>query len=64
MENEKWPELEEHFRTWTGGFPPDSPHQITVYIDYANPFQGRDEEVREYLSNWLERGDQAFQEAP
>ncbi|MDX1945736.1 MAG: hypothetical protein SFU86_10100 [Pirellulaceae bacterium] len=58
MNNDKWPELEDDYRKWTGGFPPDSPHEITVYIDYANPFEGREDDVRDYLTDWLELGDE------
>jgi hypothetical protein len=62
MDSTKWLELEEDFREWTGGFPPDSPHEITVYIDYASKFPGRDEEVRRYLNAWQMRGDDDFDE--
>lgn len=47
-----WPELEEHFRVWSGGSPPDSICEITVYVDYANKF-GNKELVRDYLLDWM-----------
>lgn len=61
-ELKKWPELEDDFETWSGGFPPESEYQIIVYIDYRNPFSGRDDKVREYLMDWFERGDPDFVE--
>jgi hypothetical protein len=55
MTTNKWPELEEHFESWTGGFPPSSNEEITVYVDYASKFPGKDDEVREYLEDWMSR---------
>jgi len=60
MNQIKWPELEEHFRIWTGGFPPDSMHEITVYVDYASPFESREQEVRDYLIDWLAHAGDEF----
>jgi hypothetical protein len=60
-EHEKWPELEEDFETWSGGFPPESDYQVIVYVDYANPFPDREQEVRDYLMDWYERGDPEFE---
>jgi hypothetical protein len=60
MTEEKWRELEEDFRTWSGGFPPESEFQIIVYIDYANPFPDREQKVKEYLMDWYEQGDDDF----
>ncbi len=57
----KWLELEKDFESWSGGFPPESEYQITVYVDYASPFQSRDEDVRGYLVDWYERGDPDFE---
>jgi hypothetical protein len=62
MDVEKWLELEEDFRTWSGGFPPESEDQVIVYMDYRNPFQERVDEAREYLMDWCERGDPDFEE--
>ena len=46
--------LIEDFQQWSGGFPPESDYQITVYIDYAlakwNP-----EWARRVLQDWLDR---------
>jgi hypothetical protein len=61
-EHEKWPELEEDFETWSGGFPPEPEYQVIVYVDYANPFPDREQEVRGYLTDWYERGDPDFEE--
>jgi hypothetical protein len=41
------------FEEWSGGFAPESDHQITVYIDYAAPFDMDDEEVRRLLRAWM-----------
>jgi len=54
MQTEIWTELEQDFESWSGGFPPESEHEIVVYVDYANPF-GRRTDVFEYLLQWLAR---------
>ena len=55
MTEQKWTELEDDFLEWSGGTPPDSMHQVTVYVDYANPFDDVDL-VRSYLIDWLTSG--------
>lgn len=53
MTEPKLNELKQHFRAWSGGFPPESECQITVYIEYAmqNGFDADD--VREALREWM-----------
>ena len=50
-----WRELENDFLKWSGGFPPESTHQITVYVDYANPFAFSELHVTAYLREWMTR---------
>lgn len=54
MDSQQWIELENHFQEWSGGTPPESEHEVTVYVDYASPFND-DELVRNYLIDWLQR---------
>jgi hypothetical protein len=54
-------ELKEHFLKWSGGLPPESDYQITVYIDYAA--EVKDEElVREVLRAMM--NEDSFEFAP
>jgi hypothetical protein len=38
--------LKEDFLTWSGGWPPESEDQITVYVDYAMNTSLNESEVR------------------
>ncbi len=49
--------LKKNFREWSGGFPPESDHQITVYCDYAASSKWDKNEVREALDDWYESGE-------
>ena len=40
------------FEEWSGGFPPESEYQITVYVDYARCIENA-ELVREILRDWM-----------
>jgi hypothetical protein len=53
MTNEKIEELKRHFLEWSGGFEPESFHQITVYIDYAIDVDVNPEEARQVLTEWI-----------
>jgi len=47
--------LKERFLDWSGGCPPDSEHEITVYIDYVHGSDADDaNEVRKMLRDWME----------
>ena len=46
--------LKRDFLEWSGGFEPDSEHQITVYVDYARDSRLDRAEVRELLEDWME----------
>jgi len=35
MNQQEIEQLKSDFRQWSGGFPPESADQITVYLDYA-----------------------------
>ena len=47
-------EIKADFLQWSGGFEPDSPEQITVYVDYASHIDTDAEYVRRVLTAWLE----------
>lgn len=49
--------IKEDFSTWSGGFPPESDAQITVYIDYASSKDWDDDKVRELLRDWMQEPD-------
>jgi hypothetical protein len=44
--------LAKDFMEWSGGFPPESDHQITVYLDYALPAGFDRQEANEFLTDW------------
>lgn len=46
--------LKQDFADWSGGFPPDSTEQITVYIDYSLSAQIDPEEARQVLVEWMQ----------
>jgi hypothetical protein len=43
------------FAEWSGGFPPESPEQVTVYIDYACPNTADSTLIREILLAWMQQ---------
>ena len=45
------------FLAWSGGDPPDSEHQITVYVDYAAHADWDSNEVRRLLEDWMQEPD-------
>ena len=49
--------IREDFLTWSGGFPPESDHQIFVYVEAARPKDSDEEEVREMLKAWMQEPD-------
>jgi len=51
-------ELIDDFTQWAGGFPPESEHQITVYIDYAMDRRLNANEAREVMTDWMNSDDQ------
>jgi hypothetical protein len=44
----------EDFRTWSGGFPPDSEQEIFVYVEYARDERLDAVEVTRLLRDWME----------
>lgn len=50
--------LKTDFKKWSGGFPPESDYQITVYIDYAAPNDTDAEEVRGLMRTWMNSDDE------
>ncbi|MGD0769405.1 MAG: hypothetical protein ABSB42_14575 [Tepidisphaeraceae bacterium] len=53
MTTQQIEELKRHFLEWSGGFEPESEHQITVYVDYARDSRFDREEVRRTLEDWM-----------
>jgi hypothetical protein len=49
--------LVKDFTAWSGGFPPESDHQITVYLDYALPQDFDKEEAARFLEDWYASGE-------
>jgi hypothetical protein len=47
-------DLKADFLSWSGGFPPDSPEQVTVYIDYALAADADPEAARGLLLEWMQ----------
>jgi hypothetical protein len=45
--------VKRHFLEWSGGFEPESAHQIIVYVDYARDSRLDREEVRHLLEDWM-----------
>ena len=54
MTSEQIESLKRHFLEWSGGFEPDSKHQITVYVDDAHDSDLDENEVRRELIDWME----------
>lgn len=54
MNETKRQELIEDFLQWSGGFPPESEHQITVYIDYALQADFHPNQARDALFHWMQ----------
>jgi hypothetical protein len=48
-------EEKKDFRNWSGGFPPESEEQITVYLDYAAAADADPEDLRGILREWMEQ---------
>lgn len=55
MTPEQIESLKSHFQEWSGGFPPESPDQVTVYVDYARDSDLDPDETREVLLGWMEQ---------
>lgn len=49
--------LKEDFRKWSGGFPPESQCEVTVYLDYAIALDVDKAEARRTLLDWMEEGE-------
>jgi hypothetical protein len=45
--------IREDFVVWSGGFPPDSDHEIFAYIEAAMPFNCGHEDARMMLKAWM-----------
>jgi hypothetical protein len=53
MDQDAVQQLKEDFLEWSGGFPPESNDQITVYVDYARTLDLLEEDTREVLRQWM-----------
>lgn len=45
--------LREDFLAWSGDSPPESEHQITVYLDYAAPSNIDKDQAHHFLRAWM-----------
>ncbi|MBS0207889.1 MAG: hypothetical protein JSS27_02945 [Planctomycetes bacterium] len=45
--------LKKHFLSWSGGNPPESDDEITVYVDYGKSKEFDYEETRNVLYEWM-----------
>lgn len=50
--------LKAHFQEWSGGFLPESPHEVVVYVDYARDVNIDRNEALEALTDWMEVEDE------
>lgn len=46
--------LRSSFLAWSGGFPPESAEQVTVYVDYARDVDIDPDEARDALLEWMQ----------
>jgi hypothetical protein len=49
--------IKRDFEEWSGGFPPESPEQIQVYVDAARPGDTDEDAVRSILRTWMNQAD-------
>lgn len=45
--------ITEHFLTWSGGVPPESRSEVTVYVDYARRSSWDPDAVTRFLIEWM-----------
>lgn len=48
-------ELKRNFLVWSGGFPPDSPEQVTVCVDHARHADIDPTATRDALVKWMQQ---------
>jgi hypothetical protein len=53
-EQQSYANLKANFLEWSGGFPPESPAQVTVYIDYAMSAHEDPDVARDVLLEWMQ----------
>jgi hypothetical protein len=58
MTPEQIEQLKRDFLEWSGGFEPETEHQIIVYVDYARDSRLDREDVRHILEDWMCAGAQ------
>jgi len=49
--DEKW--IKADFEEWSGGFPPESDDQITVYVENTLPADVDESAARQFLREWM-----------
>lgn len=54
MTQEQIESLRQDFLEWSGGFEPESRHQITVYVEYARDSELDPEESQQVLTDWMD----------
>lgn len=57
MENETFQAIKQDFMDWSGGFPPDSDHEMSVYIETASPSGSNDMDLWALLRRWMNEDD-------
>jgi hypothetical protein len=57
MTSEQIEAVKRHFLVWSGGFEPESEHQIIVYVDYARDSELDRDEVYDVLMEWIQDDD-------
>lgn len=50
-------ELRKDFQEWSGGFAPESPEQIEIYIQSAMSIPDEDGVAKRLLENWMNNPD-------
>lgn len=48
---QKW--IKADFEEWSGGFPPESYYQITVYVENTMPADADEAAVRKFILQWM-----------
>lgn len=56
--------LRNDFASWSGGFAPASPAEITVFIEYASQTQAPPEVTKRVLEKWMNDPDRFEARAP
>jgi hypothetical protein len=50
--------VREDFASWSGGFPPETEHEIRVYLDYTCPVDAPEAVLLDILYEWAEEDEE------